>query len=206
MKHEVFQTGGSRLLIWDLTESIDELVNQANLTPEEQIDFDKLHSDKRKSEFLGIRIALKELLGVKALIVYDNQGKPFLFDKSYKISISHSKNWIAVMAHPNRSVGIDIEIHTDKIKRIYHRFLSDIEQKELLAGEDIQQLMIAWSAKETMFKIIGNEAVDFAWQLRIFPFELNETGEISVLHVPTQDIYSLNYIQNSDYTLVYCLA
>ena len=194
---------GVRLLVWDLTESIDELSKQ--LTSFNEIEFDKIVSEKRKREFLGVQVAMKELLGKEVQISHDVDGKPFLSDASYQISISHSKNWIAVMAHPTCSIGIDVECPNDKIQKIYTRFLSNVEQKDLSNGKNINQLLLAWSVKEALYKIIGKEAVDFANQLRIFHFEPKLSGEIMAQHTPTKKLYQLRYIQNSAYTLVYCV-
>jgi phosphopantetheinyl transferase len=193
-----------RLLVWELTESIDDLLQQLSET--DSAELESRVSEKRKLEFLGVRIALKTLLGKAITIKYNADGKPFLTDNSYQISVSHSGKWIAVMAHPTRLVGIDIEIPTDKIQKIHKRFLSPTEQEELSRGNNICQLQLAWSAKETLYKIIGKDAVDFANQLRILSFDVKPSGEISALHIESNTYYILHYIQNPAYTLVYCLA
>jgi len=194
----------AQLLIFELTESIDELYKQLDFVNIEE--FSKIVSEKRKSEYLAVRVAMKKMLGSEKIIIYDTDGKPALSDQSFQVSISHSANWIAVMAHPTRSVGIDIEVPTVKIKKLYKRFLSETEQKELSNGEHLNQLMLAWSAKETLFKIIGMEAVDFAKQLRIFPFKVDENGTFTSEHIPTKNQYKIQYIQNQDFVLTYCIS
>ena len=206
MKSELITFSDAMLLVWELTESIEKLKEQLNLVDSDKIALEKIVSEKRKLEFLGIRVAFKTLLGKEIEIEYDGNGKPSLTDKSYQISISHSKSWIAVMAHPNRLVGIDIECPTDKIQKLYKRFLGIDEQKDLSNGKDNRQLLLAWSGKEALYKIIGNEAVDFANQLRIFPFEVKPSGEIKAEHIPTNTFYRLIYQLTQNYTLVYCLA
>lgn len=195
----------ARLLVWEITETVDELLQKFERIEMYSAELEKFKSEKRKREFLGVRLALKALLGKEVIILYDAVGKPSLSDESYQISISHSGKWIAVMAHPTRSVGIDIECPTDKIQKLYTRFLSKTEQTELSNGKDIQQLQLAWSAKEALFKIIGKQAVDFAKQLRIFSFEVNMQGEIIAQHIPTEKLYKLSYIRTEAYTMVYCL-
>ncbi len=194
------------LKVYEINESVDELLGLLQLSDYDQLKFKNIVSEKRKLEFLGIRLAFKELFGTEKDIRYDSDGKPFFNDNSYKISVSHSKKWVAVIAHPIRQVGVDIECRTDKIQKIYKRFLSEIEQDELSNGQNISQLLLAWSAKETLFKIIGNEAVDFSKQLRIFPFEIKDQGEITAEHIQTKTNYKLSYIQTSAYTLVWCLS
>jgi len=194
----------ARLLVWEVTENIDEL--KLLLRELDENEFEQIVSAKRKLEFLGIRVALNELLGEEVRISYTEERKPYLINKKYEISVSHSGKWIAVMIHPQRLVGVDIEIPTDKIQKIYTRFLSKTEQGELSNGLDLKKLQIAWSAKEVLYKIIGKEAVDFANQLRIFPFEVRDDGEIHAEHIPIKKTYQLHYIQHSEYTLVYCLS
>ena len=206
MKHEVIVIGDAKIMVWELTESIESLKEQLILSDSDKTAFNKIASDKRKLEFLSIRVALKSLLGKEIQIEYDSEGKPHLSDQSYHISISHSNKWIAVMAHTSRKVGIDIECPTDKIQKLYQRFLSITEQKELSNGKDIRQLLLAWSGKEALYKIIGREAVDFANQLRIFPFEVKPSGEMKAQHIPSESFYKLFYQLTEQYTLVYCLA
>lgn len=206
MKSEFLNVEDANLLILELTETVDELKEEYQLSDIEAVEFDKLVSEKRRLEYFGVRIALKILLGRNILIEYDQYGKPFLADKSYHISVSHSKNFMAIMAHPIRHVGIDIECPSAKIEKIYKRFLSEKEQVTFSEGKDIRQLQIAWSSKEALFKIIGNHAVDFANQLELFPFEANTSGKIIAKHIPTGLRYELYYFNSSAYTLAYCLA
>ena len=194
------------LLILEIAESAEEMLDEFEQFDIYAEDYSKINSEKRKREFLGVRLALKELLGEFVFISYDDEGKPFLTDKGFNISISHSGKWIVVMAHRSRMVGVDIECPSDKIQKIYKRFLSETEQEELSQGKNSKQLQIAWSVKEALYKIVGKQAVDFATQLYIFPFEVETKGKISAKHVLSNTIYKLYYIQNKDYTLVYCLV
>lgn len=195
----------AKLLVYEINESADELLQKFEHIDRYEAELGKITSEKRKSEFLGVRLAMRALLDKEVEILYNSERKPSLSDNSYQISISHSGKWIAVMAHPTRIVGIDIECPSDKIQKLYTRFLSETEQEELSNGKNIQQLQLAWSAKEALYKIIGKQAVDFAKQLRILPFEVKNEGEITAQHIPTKKYYKLSYIQAIPYTLVYCV-
>ncbi len=196
----------AKLLVWEISQSIDELVSGFEDFTLFAADFEKINSDKRKLEFLGTRWLLKILLGKETNVLYTDEGKPYLNNGSYHISLSHSGKWMAVMIHPTKQVGIDIECPTDKIQKVYKRFLSETEQAELSDGRDIKQLQIAWSAKEALYKIIGKEAIDFANQLRLLPFEVKTEGRITAHHLVTNTVYQLTYTQTAAYTLVYCIA
>lgn len=197
------KVGEGRLVVWKSVEELEDLKNelQNSDTLEE---YNKLSSDKRKREFLSVRVALKKVLGEENIIFYYPSGKPFLSKKHYNISISHSGCWIALFIHPNMSVGVDIELFTPKIEKLYKRFLSEKEQSYLYEKNDISKVRIAWSAKEALYKIIGNEAVDFATQLEIKPFDLKSKGEIEAEHLVTNKLYKLFYEITDEYVLAYC--
>ena len=200
----IISVDGAHLMIYEVRETVDELfqkLSSINLT-----EFANLKSDKRRLEYLGVRVALKNLMGLEKQISYDSAGKPKLPDDSFRISISHSGRWVAVMIHPDRKIGIDIEIPTAKITNIYQRFLNETEQKELSDGKNLNQLLLAWSGKEALYKIIGIEAVDFANQLHIYPFEVQAEGIFEAIHIQSDEKFKLHYIQNEDFTLVYCVA
>lgn len=201
---EIMTVNGAKLLVLEVRHSVNELFQQLSLI--DLTEFSNLKSDKRRLEYLGVRLALKILLGEEKQVIYDADGKPTLQDNSFQISISHSGGWVAVMADATQKVGVDIEVPTNKIAKVYQRFLNETEQKELFDGENLNQLMLAWSGKEALYKIIGMEAVDFANQLHIFPFKAQMEGVFEAEHVPTKKNYKLHYIQNEAYTLVYCVA
>lgn len=206
MIHESFISNEAYVLVWEVTESLDELSALLTNFDNYATEYENLKTDKRRLEFLSVRVAMNYLLNKELEIKYNSEGKPFLSDQSYAISISHSGKWIAVMAHPRLKAGIDIECPTDKIKKLYKRFLSETEQNELFADQNIKKLQIAWSAKEALYKIIGNEAVDFVNQIRIFPFEIEGNGQIMSKHIPSQTVYYLNYKITDQYDLVFCIA
>ena len=202
MKIEKLEISGGEILVYKITESIDELLCEIE-HPDTLADFLNIKTDKRKLEFLAVRTALKQMLGKEVYVSYTDEGKPFLADGEFNISISHSKNRVAVGAHPDAQIGVDIECRSDKIPKLYKRFLNEEEQSYL--ADDVRKLQIAWSAKEALYKIIGKTAVDFARQLQILPFDATETsGKFSAKHLVNGKIYNLHYLQNEDFVLVWC--
>ncbi|MDO9154975.1 MAG: 4'-phosphopantetheinyl transferase superfamily protein [Paludibacter sp.] len=206
MKFQIRTEDGLSILVKPMTETVDELIEKLGNFNVYKSDYLKLTTEKRRLEFLNIRVGFNALLGKDVLIMYNENGKPYISDSQWNISVSHSKKLIALAVHPSKTVGIDVEYFSDKVQRIYKRFLSPIEQEELFSDNDTEKLMIVWSAKEALYKIIGKEAVDFAQQLRIFPFEKKECGEIEAEHKPSLKRFNLNYSTTSEYLVVYCLA
>ncbi len=163
--------------------------------------------EKRKREWLAVRILLKELLGEEKEVEYDASGKPFLKDSSYHISISHTTGFVAVILNPNHRVGIDIEQITDKVVGIRSRFLSQEENNHISKEEELIHLILHWSAKETMFKALGESEVIFNEQLHIRPFE-PQTGFLNTFssyetRTPQKNEFSICYIISSEYILTF---
>ncbi len=206
MKSRILEIQDARIIICENTENTEELKSQIKLSEKEENELLSISSEKRKLEFLGVRLAVKLLLNTDTEISYHHNGKPLLADNSYHISISHSKKWIAVIVSKNRLVGIDIETPNDKIARISEKFMGAEELKNFSTKADKRILHIIWSAKEVLYKIIGNQAVDFSKQLQIFPFEPKDDGTLNAKHIPTNTLFQLQYMQSPEYTLVYCLA
>ena len=199
MIHQQFTKGDATILLWKMEEDETELLNFLQLETIELNSYYSLKTSKRKQEYLGVRAALKTFFG-KNKIIYNAERKPFLADNSAKISVSHSGQWLALMVHPNAEVGIDIECPSNKIEQLAVRFLCR-EELETITG---RKQHIAWSAKEALYKIIGKQAVDFPKQLRILPFDIvGNEGEFNALHVPSDTVYTGNYLLTEEYTLVY---
>lgn len=203
MKTEQLTYKGGKILIGIIEENMEKLIPQLDNFDAYKDEFSLLTNEKRKKEFLAVRILANIITDSHVVIHYDEHRKPFLQDYSYHISITHSKNYAAIMIHPDHPVGIDLEERTERVKNIYERFLNDNEQWFIKREDNTNKMEIAWSAKETLFKIIGNNARNFAETLEILPFSLNASGTLYVLHIPFARIYELQYIQNANYTLVW---
>jgi phosphopantetheinyl transferase len=195
----------ARILILQVDQSIDELIHRLTNFEVYQSAFLAIKNDKRKKEFLGVRIAMNILTDKNVIIDYDENQKPFLCDESWKISISHSQEWVAVIAHPEKEVGIDIECRTSKVSKVYKRYLNDVEQGIFFQENNTELLEIAWSAKEVLYKIIGKEALDFARQLHLEPFSSEKEGVIRATQTTNLKAFNLHYIQNNKFTMVYCI-
>lgn len=205
MIYSKLQQSGAGILIWEITESEDELQQLLLNFNTYREEYYQLKTTKRKLEFLAARVALNVLAGKLLTIIYTPQGKPYVLGKKLNISISHTQKWISVVLHPTFSVGIDIEVPTNKFEKLYQRFLNKREQDALFDVNDLRKVQLAWSAKEALYKIIGNEAVNFDKQLEILDFTLLDTGQIVGVHTVSNKTYNLFYIQNTEFNLVYCV-
>jgi 4'-phosphopantetheinyl transferase EntD len=164
-------------------------------------------TENRKKEWLTIRVLLKELLGTEEEIFYSSSGKPYLSDNLYHISISHTKGYAALILNKENEVAIDIERISPKVENIWKRFVSEEEEKALSQSESRIHLLLYWSAKETLFKRIDIDDVDFKTHLHIRPFEpvLGEWSDFEAYETRTknQNCFNIKYFVHEDYVLTY---
>ena len=97
--------------VWKMEESLDTLFSllpDARRVSCEQ-EMQRFTSDRRKLEWLSVRVLLYSMLQEDKEIGYSSEGKPHLTDNSSFISISHTKGYVAVILSSVAPVGIDIE-------------------------------------------------------------------------------------------------
>lgn len=163
----------TRLAVWHITEPVtffNTVVTAGkNIT----------HPHKRL-QHLCARYLLQQLAPgfPMAAIVAEQYHKPFLPGHPWYFSVSHCDDYAAAIVSTTQPVGIDVETVEQRVLKIRHKFLTDFEEQILIndcpALDDIQRLTLAWSAKETMFKWLGQSGVDFKSQLILNRFSGNE--------------------------------
>lgn len=164
-------------------------------------------ADKRTREHTAVNALLTELCGEQKIIRHEESGKPYLEDGSFHISISHTKGYAAVILHPSREVGIDIEQYGTTVYRVREKFMQPEELEEADA-DDTFRLLLYWSAKETVYKVLGIEGVELKRHIRIFPFDREEEGEMNAVELKTgtRQEFPIKYIVHKDFVLTYTLA
>ncbi len=164
--------------------------------------------DKRTREREAVNALLAELSGERKVILHEASGKPYLEDASFQISISHTKGYAAVILHPSLVVGIDIERYGTKVNRVREKFLQPQELDELQeedGDDDTFRLLLYWSAKETVYKALGIENVELKKHIFVFPFEMEEEGEMNAVELKTgtRKEFPIKYIVHKDFVLTY---
>jgi len=197
----------AKLGIWEIQESVDYLLECTNLTENEKMVFDTMRNENRKKQWLASRIILDKLSdNSKHLIVYKNNGQPFISDGIHQISISHTSKFVAVILSRFLKVGIDIEGIHPRILKIRHKFVSPSENDFIEDdGNLLESLFLIWSAKEALFKMYGKGNIDFLENIHVKPFSIQANGVIqSVLSTKTvSQAYTLKYRKIADHLLVY---
>lgn len=97
---------------------------------------------------------VREVFGPAAAIDHDSEGRPVLsglMDWKGMISVSHSERLcvLAVTREAGKSIGVDTETWREQLIRVAPRFLSG---DEMGAYTSHSQLLLAWTAKEAVYK------------------------------------------------------
>lgn len=188
-----------------MEESIKELLSpfpDKNFYEKEMQHFS---ANNRKREWLAVRVLLATLCGEEKRIAYTPIGKPYLEDGSFRIGISHTRGYVAVTLHPAKEVGVDIEQYGEKVLKVHHKFLAPEEEASICKENEINHLLLHWSAKETVYKMLGMEDTELKKHIRIFPFlpQLQGTFTAQEHRTEQQRAYTVRYLVHPDFVLTY---
>ncbi|MDO5509383.1 MAG: 4'-phosphopantetheinyl transferase superfamily protein [Weeksellaceae bacterium] len=200
-----FQDPFTRIVTWHVTESVEELLDLLNLSPER---LEKFHSMKPKQgkEYLGLRACMQEL-EIDDDLYYDQRGKPYLQQKKH-ISITHSYEMVSVGVS-SFTIGIDIEMRrNDKILNIRRKFIRPDEAEWIPQNEqEYDFLHVIWGIKEGLYKINGGSLWNFLHHYRVESFNLAEGEKIRcwITDNQTSCSYFAYYTMIDSYFLVWVL-
>lgn len=192
-------------IVWKITETEEEL--RASLSHPEYFEA-KIRNlkpgSRRLMEILSVRRALKELMyGEEKRIVYDRYGKPSIDepDAPY-ISFSHTKHYVAVITS-DVPVGIDIERRGDRVQRVVPQFLTPDEVTVLSLTPDIDLAFhLAWSGKESAFKVLGQSFYDLKKLTSIVCVDMER--KLILLHVEGRELpMRIHFDYTEDYVLTW---
>lgn len=191
--------------VWKIEESSDSLLSLLENATDYHTQLDELHTETRRREWLACRVLLQELLGHSARIAYHPNGAPYLADSEWSVSLSHTKGYAAVLLQGDPAAGIDIEYRSARVLKIRNRFMNPEEEAGIDPKHETEHLLLHWCAKETLFKMIGQEDVDFCKHLHVQPFPYAKNGRFRVQETRTEQsaVYSLSYLVTPDFVLTW---
>ena len=194
----------TKVLIWKIEESFEELSFGIDLTKSNQNRVDCMKSELHQRGFLSIRHLLREIGLTDFDLEYDEFGKPHLKNGKY-ISITHSFTFSGIIISENIPVGIDIEMQRDKILKIAHKF-TPFQEYKTIANHDalVSKLTIVWGAKESLYKIYGKKKLRFLENIYIDDFRFTDEKTIgSINYDNQQSSYQVHFIEFEGFTCVY---
>lgn len=176
---------GIRLCVWKIGESEEALFS--SLSPCLQTHYKPLlqsvRSSKRRLELLAARVAAHNVVKICGRIAYNGQGAPFIDTQECGISVSHSKDTVFA-AFSGKDIGIDVQHYSDQLPKVARCFLNSGELRRIInmcrqeirldgsetdgaalesgriTEEGRRMLLLAWSAKEAVFKLSGERRID----------------------------------------------
>jgi len=200
----------SRIALWKIEESEEELIAMLQLDDAELAKLRTLAKGKRTLHWLATRVLLRYLLQTPEFIrcPSDVNGKPYLPDFPYEISLTHSYDYAGVMLSTNGVCGIDLEIVKDKVVKIKNKFLKPEELSFIKKENEIDQLYACWCAKEAVYKLQGNKGVSFYQDMTIEPFTYTHQGVMKLNLGKDENIQNFNvfYERFNEYMLGYVVG
>ncbi len=196
--------------LWRIEEGEQFFLERLQLTEEDWQRIASIKAHRRYLEWLASRYLLRYLLQPETPVrlVYKANNRPELPDFPYHISISHSKDIVAVIVSGNLTVGIDVEYIHPKVKRVADKFMSDKEMEQVPSNAQTESLILYWSAKETLFKLYGDGELAFKEYLRIDEIEGKQKGKLrGRIRVDQEYVVPIHFsIIDKEVVLTYCYA
>ncbi|SFF07727.1 4'-phosphopantetheinyl transferase family protein [Sunxiuqinia elliptica] len=194
---------GALLLLWELTEAVSWFKEQLPGIESDPA-FLKLRNEKRKREWLAIKMLLKHIGCTNLSISYNTKGQPEIAHPLYKsVSISHSNQLAGILLHKTQQIGLDIESIERNFKAIERKYLS--EQEVELTRKHPDYHCLFWCAKEAIYKMAGVAGIHFAEQIALSEPANNQlTARLSVLE--QQQSFCLNYLKYKDQLIVFSVS
>ena len=186
---KIIKENNSIIALWKNEESLAELLR---LMP--HISVSHIKNEKRKKEYLSIRILLHKI-SPKSTLSYNNYNAPELDEKQF-ISISHSDDLLAIMLSSKR-IGIDIEKISSKALQVSSKFILNNKHDELSK----EKATLIWCCKEAIFKWYQKGGIDFKNDISLEKFHIKEKGKIKATLYNQK--YTLNYTKLDNHFLVY---
>lgn len=184
--------------LWRITEGQDELL-AIGTNCQYLEDIQNIKSQVRRLEYLATRALLQDMIGNTAEIRHYSSGKPYLTD-GRNISISHTKEYVAVAVSDDYNVALDIEYVSDRVCRVANRFLRDDE----LAETTIQKLLV-WCAKETLYKLHSEDELVFEDMRAVDIPNLDSvsSGKFIIQNMKRMQNIAINFIVTDDYVFTF---
>jgi phosphopantetheinyl transferase len=195
----------AEIAVWHVTESEEELLNITSVPSDELEEISLFRNESHRRQKLAVRALINEVFEEKMYLNHHDNGQPYLENCATNISITHTDNYVAIIIHDEEEVGIDIEQYGTRVQKVASRFIREDEQISIASGDEVYGLLLHWSAKETLFKLMKEEAVDFVKHLHILPFQTQESGTFQACEYRSGQgqQFHIHYHTHPDYVLTF---
>ncbi len=125
----------------------------------------------RRCEVLAWRAIVRRKLGENVRIFYDDYGAPKVANPNRYISVSHSREYVAVLLS-DAPCAVDIESVERDFRKVASRYLSVEEQT---MAERYGIFAELWSAKEALYKYYKKGKLDLVRDISITNYNPENT-------------------------------
>jgi hypothetical protein len=135
-------------------------------------------SDSRADEMKGRELEKRMIESASGFLhpgeslVKDEFGKPHWHQENTplpEMNYSHTRDLLFWGEHNFKRIGVDIEHEREQLLRIKHKFCTPQELQ--FCQDNVQQILLIWTAKEAMYKAYGQKEIDFKEQMSVWNFE-----------------------------------
>lgn len=192
----------TRYVLWEITENYETLFSGLELDLKSKQMLSQKKSETHKNQFLAVRYLLKYLSIDLHNLNYNSLGNPF-FENNYKISISHSGVYVAVIIS-DTDVGIDIETINDRILKIKSKYLETELNYPLELNTETS--LVYWNIKESVFKAVDKPVIDFKKNILVPPLDMKK-NVVRSWYIDDDKIYSFDtrFKISKKYTLAFVI-
>jgi phosphopantetheinyl transferase len=205
---QIFSTNlnpSGNLLLWRAEEESVWFKEQLIVVPELWEEYESLSNEAIRHRWLASRYAVQQVSQQFPLkLIKELSGKPILPESENHISLSHCEGYVATI-HAEVPVGIDVERISHRVQKIKNYFLRDEEL--VLLGEENEALILAWSAKESIFKWYGKRSLGYKSQLciRSIDFE-DQVMEMELFTSEQRFVQPVFFRQDSEKVLTWTIG
>ena len=142
---------GTTLYRWNLTQENSEQL--ARECKRQGLDATvEAKAESRRREILAERLLVNHI--VRNADLHHNEDRaPVIDELDGFLSIAHTRQELLIAVNPHHAVGIDLETYRDRVLRVRDAFLNECE-RTWIAADDLMAHVVAWTAKEAIFKVI----------------------------------------------------
>lgn len=200
--------------IWEVCEDEMFFLTKLKMYEHEWSRLERITHPKKRLEWLSSRLVMKEILKIgytdRVQSMNSETGKPYLSNRSYNISYTHSGIYSAAIASPDFEVGIDMEYLKRKRNMETRRlFMNPFEISIFEAKPDFNYFILLWSAKETLYKVFGQKGVSFREHISfdLEDFRLSSRGVLKGRVNTGKECkdYNIYYAFEGDFLLTYTI-
>jgi phosphopantetheinyl transferase (holo-ACP synthase) len=164
----------TKLGLWRIEEPSHALRPFLVFSRSEEEFMSRVTNEDRRTQWMASRVLLKRLLDTTSFVdIYvDQYGRPEMQNFDYRMSISHSRDYSAVILSDRYTVGVDVESMRHDLARLKNKFMRPDELALTPPDHSLAYVLLHWSAKEVMYKIYYRRKLDFREHMGVEPFDL----------------------------------